>query len=202
MSSFEATGVEATAPLSITADHPNHPRRRAARAFVRVLGAGLLALSLAGCESGSGFRPLYGTLGSSGEGVATKMAKIDIAPIPGRNGQRIRNELIFQTTGGGEALPPEYRLEVAIRETSTTTLVNTSGNSAGQIWQIEAKFQLVRISDKKVVLEGNSQARATYERFSAIFANVRANDDAGDRASKTIATDLKSRLAAFLSQTT
>ena len=99
-------------------------------------------------------------------------------------------------------MPPEYRLEVAVRETSTTTLVNQSGNSAGQIWQIEAKFQLIRISDKKVVLEGNSQARATYERFSSIFSNVRANDDAGDRASKTIATDLKSRLAAFLSQTT
>ena len=174
----------------------------AAGALTRVLAAGLLAVSVAGCESGSGFRPLYGSLGGSGEGVAKKMAQIDIATIPGRNGQRIRNELIFQTTGGGEALPPAYRLEIAIRETSTTTLVNQSGNSAGQIWQIEAKFQLVRLSDKKVVLEGLSQARATYERFSAIFANVRGNDDAGDRASKTIATDLKSRLAAFLSQTT
>ena len=165
-----------------------------------LFGASVLALGLAGCEAGSGFRPLYGTLGSSGPGVAQKMAQIEIATIPGRNGQRVRNELIFQTTGGGEAVPPAYRLDITMRETSTTTLVNQAGNSAGQIWQIEAKFQLIRLSDKKVVLEGLSQARATYERFPTIYSNVRANEDAGERASKTIATDLKSRLAAFLSQ--
>jgi hypothetical protein len=31
-----------------------------------------------------------------------------------------------------------------------------------------------------------------------VFSNVRAADDAQDRAAKTIAVDLKSRIAAFL----
>lgn len=165
----------------------------------RILAVGALALAMGGCEAGSGFRPLYGTLG--GADVQKKMSSIQITSIPGRNGQRVRNELIFQTTGGGEPLPTAYRLDIGMREISTTTLVSTSGNSAGQILSIEAKFQLIRLSDKKIVLEGLSQARATYERFATIYSNVRANDDAGDRAAKTIATDLKSRIAAFLSQT-
>ena len=45
------------------------------------------------------------------------------APIPGRVGQRIRNELIFQSTGGGAAQTPTLRLEIAIRESVTSTLV-------------------------------------------------------------------------------
>ena len=177
---------------------PPFDRRSLGHLFATIAIAGVLA----GCEGGSGFRPLYGSLGNSGDSVGTKMAQIDITTIPGRNGQRVRNELIFQTTGGGAPLPPVYQLSISLRESSTVTLVRQDGNSAGQIYQIEAKFQLVRLSDKKVVLEGISQSRATFERFSAIYSNVRASDDAGERAAKNIAADLKVRIAAFLSQTT
>ena len=196
MSSSEATAGVSTGSVRLKAAG----RLTCAVRLATIAGASVLALTTAGCESGSGFRPLYGMIGDTGVSVSQKMAQIEIATIPGRNGQRVRNELIFQTTGGGTPQPPVYRLELAMRETSTTTLVTQTGNSAGQIWNIEAKFQLIRLSDRKVVLEGLSQARATYERFSAIYSNVRANDDAGDRASKNIANDLKSRLAAFLSQ--
>ena len=54
-------------------------------------------------------------------------------------------------------------------------------------------------TSKKVVLEGMSQSRASYERFANAFSNVRAGDEAQERASKSIATDLKARVAAFLS---
>ena len=48
-----------------------------------------------------GFRPLHASNGY-GSNVSEKMAAVDVAPIPGRVGQQIRNELIYQTTGGGE----------------------------------------------------------------------------------------------------
>ena len=168
---------------------------------VRALGLAAVTVVLVGCESGSGFRPLYGSLGN-GADVERKMAQIEIGTIPGRNGQRIRNELIFQTTGGAAPLPPAYRLEMATKELSQNTLIARDGNSAGAAMSIEAKFQLIRLSDKKVMLEGVSIARATFERFSGVYSNVRANDDNGERAAKTIATDVKSRLAAFLSSAT
>ena len=65
--------------------------------------------------------------------------------------------------------------------------------------RVNASFKLVDIKSKKVVLQGTSHARASFERFSAIYSNVRARDDAENRAAKTIAEDLTTRLAAYLS---
>jgi LPS-assembly lipoprotein len=150
-----------------------------------------------GCGT-SGFRPLYASSGV-GANVDEKLARVEIAQIPGRVGQRIRNELVFQSTGGGTPSPPSMRLEVAIRESVTATLVRIDGDADGQIYGLEASFRLVRIDDNSVLLTGTSYARAGFERFSSIFSNVRAREDAENRAAKSIGTDLKSRISAFLS---
>lgn len=153
--------------------------------------------SLTACDAG--FRPLYGSSGV-GSNVNEKMAQVEITQIPGRVGQRVRNELMYQATGGGAALPPTMRLDVAIRESVTSTLVRQDGESESRVYNLEAAFNLIRISDNAVVLKGTSYARAGFERFESIFSNVRAKEDAENRAAKTIGEDLKSRLAAFLSQ--
>ena len=199
MSSSESTSAEtwcAGGRLACSLQATSGLGRRALlRAALRLTAVGLAATALAGCSGG--FQPLYGSLGASAE---TKLALVDFATIPGRNGQRIRNELIFKSYGGDSApANPRYRLEVAIKESATTTLVLRDGTSAGTIYQIDARFQLWDIANKKIMLEGLSQARATSERFANVFSNVRAADEAQERASKTIATDLKARIAGFLS---
>lgn len=123
---------------------------------------------------------------------------VDIAPIPGRVGQRVRNELIFQSTGGGTPLPPEYRLDIAIRESISATLVRQDGNAAGQVYNLDASYRLIRVSDKKVVAEGKSYSRAAFERISSIFANVRAREEAENRAAKTVGEELRTRLLGHL----
>ena len=159
-----------------------------------------MPMLVAGCGD-CGFHPLYATsplLG--GSETAAKLASLDIAPIPGRVGQRMRNEMIFQATGGGaEALNPAYRLEIAVTELISATLVQTDGDSSGSVYNLNAKFKLIRIADKTVVLQGASNGRAMFERFESIYSNVRAREDAENRAARTIADDLKSRLATFLS---
>lgn len=165
------------------------------RAMLRGIGLGITVASLAGCADGSGFRPLYGSLGANAD---ARMAQVEFSSIPGRNGQRIRNELLFKSYGGGNGAPPRYRMEIAIKESTTTTLVLADGTSAGLIFQIDARFQLIDIESKKVLLQGVSQARANSERFTNVFSNVRAADEAQERAAKTIAVDLKARIAGFL----
>ena len=155
------------------------------------------APALAACGNG-GIRPLYGAT-PSGAGLQERLAQVDVATIPGRVGQRIRNDLIFLTTGGGQPLPPTHRLEVTIRKSVISTLVKIDGDSLGQIYAVEASFQLISIKDKKVVLKGTSHARAGFERFQAIYSNVRARDDAENRAARTLADDLKTRVATYLS---
>jgi len=153
----------------------------------------------AGCGD-SGFRPLYASSALVGSDVNEKLAKMEIAPIPGRVGQRLRNELIFQSTGGGYAAPtPAYRLEIVVRESISATLVQIDGNSSGSIYNLNATFKLVRLADRSVALQGTSSGRTAFQRFDSVFSNVRARHEAEDRAARTVADDLKSRLAAYLS---
>jgi LPS-assembly lipoprotein len=109
--------------------------------------------------------------------------------------------MIFDSTGGGNPLPPTHRLEVVVKESVLSTLVTNEGEALGQIYAIQASFRLIDIKskDKKVVLQGTSHARAGFERFQSIYSNVRAREDAENRAARTVADDLKTRLAAYLS---
>jgi LPS-assembly lipoprotein len=171
------------------------------RSTIRVaLACAAMPMLVAGCGD-SGFHPLYATSPLvGGTNVAAKLASLEIAPIPGRVGQRVRNEMIYQSTGGGaEALNPVYRLEIVMTESITPTLVQLDGNSSGSIYNLNAKFKLIRIADKTVALQGESYGRIMFQRFESVFSNVRARKDAEDRAASTVADDLKSRLAAYLS---
>jgi LPS-assembly lipoprotein len=166
--------------------------------WLRLAGAAVAVGLLAGCADGSGFRPVYGSLGT--QNVDAKLAQIDTTTIPGRVGQRVRNELIFQNTGGGTPAPPAYRLEIVLRENLTSTLVRKDGESLSQIYSLDANFRLVSIADNRTILQGVSFGRAGFERYSSVLANVRAKEDAENRAAKTVATDIKGRIAAFLSR--
>lgn len=170
------------------------------RSASRAVLALVLAAPLLTACGGSGFRPLYGSAGLGGANAEAKLSQVAVSTIPGKVGQQIRNELIFQTTGGGgEAKQPTMKLEVAIRESVTSALVSIDGDSASQIYNLEAKFQLVRLSDNAVVMSGTSYGRASFQRFKSIFSNVRAREDAETRAARTVAEDLKARLSAHLS---
>ena len=139
------------------------------------------------------------------------MKELDIATIPGRVGQVIRNELLFQAGGGGELRPPTHRLEIVTNETVQSTLVALTGDASGAVYSLEAKFKLIRIKDKKVVFQGSSWGRAAFERFTNTattggniptqytYASVRAREDAENRAARTIADDLKTRVAIYFS---
>ena len=165
--------------------------------FIAVGLATGAVLGLSGC----GFQPLYGTT-ASGARLSEVMAGVDITPIPGRLGQRIRNELIFENTGGGYAAPTKYTLDITVKESITDQLVTTEGEATGQVYQVVATFKLRKAGNKEVVLQGKAISRAAYDRFQQIFANVRARYDAQDRVARAIAETIMVRLAAYLSSAT
>jgi LPS-assembly lipoprotein len=163
-------------------------------ALFAVLFAGLAAFALAGC----GFQPLYGGTTAGGAKLAEVMAAVDITPIPGRVGQKLRNELIFAKTGGGYGAPARYKLDIAIKESVTDELVQITGDATAQVYQLEASFKLIDIASGKVMLQGKAISRAAYNRFQEIFANVRARYDAENRAARTVSESIKTQIAAFL----
>jgi LPS-assembly lipoprotein len=169
------------------------------RAFVVVAVVAIAGLGLSGC----GFQPLYGssTTTASGTRLSEAMAAVDVQPIPGRVGQKVRNELIFSNTGGGNAAPPRYQLKIALKEQDIQQLVQVTGNAQGQVYQLQAKYTLTDIATGKVIHEGTAVSRAPYSRFQEVFANVRARYNAEDRAAETVSQSIKSQLAAYLATT-
>lgn len=165
----------------------------ARRRVLALLGAGLLgAPVLAACQ------PLYGTT-TGGAQLKDVMASVEIATIPGRVGQRVRNELIFATTRGGYAAEPLYRLNIVVRESENDLLVRQTGDARGRMFRLDADFELIQLSDNNVVFKGRSSARAAFDRFDPIFTNLRAKIDAENRAASSVADGIRTRVAAFLS---
>ncbi len=167
-------------------------------AAVRVVLIAVLVAPLAtACSDGSGFRPLHADLGASAP-ASDKLQKVGIAPIPGRVGLQVRNELMFGTTGGVEPTDMQYRLEIAIRERLASTLVEIDGEARARVYNLDASFRLIDAKTNKVVIQGVSYGRAGLETFKSIFSNVRARRDAEDRAARTVASDIKTRIATYL----
>jgi LPS-assembly lipoprotein len=166
--------------------------------FGRTLAALALVLAAASLLSGcGGIRPLYGPT-ASGQNLQAVMASVDVAPIPGRVGQRVRNELIFADTGGGNPAPSKYKLNITLTESLTRQLVQVSGESTSATYLLHAQYTLVNIADGKVLLTGYAVSQAPYDRFDNTFSNVRAEYDAQNRAAETVADSIKTRLAAYL----
>lgn len=189
-------------------------RKFRATAAKRAAALTLCAAMLAGC-GGSPLQPLYGTT-ASGKQMTDVLANLDISLIPGRVGQRVRNELLFYRAGSGDAAPivgAEYRLEIALRESTQSVHVSTTGLAGGQVFALDSTYKVVRVKDGKVVHQGNSYARAPYETNKVtdpldeagtstgrtVFGNVRAAYDAQNRAANHLASDIRTRVAAYLS---
>lgn len=165
-------------------------------ALALVAFAAMAGFGLGGC----GFQPLYGSgsTTASGARLSEAMSAVDVKPIPGRVGQKLRNELIFSNTGGNYAPEPRYRLEIAIRERVIDQLVQISGDARGQVFQLEARYKLINIANGEILHQGTAVSRAPYSRFQEIFANVRARYDAENRAARTISESIKTQVAAYL----
>jgi len=156
----------------------------------------LVAIALPSC----GFQPLHGPT-ASGQNLDDVLKSVEISTVPGRVGQRIRNELIYGTMGGERYgdVKPAFRLDLIVKEELRNTLIAQTGDPQGRIVEVNVEFKLVRLADNKTVFTGRTAGRAAYDKVPSVFADVRAQVDAENRAARTIAENIKLRVSAYLS---
>lgn len=168
-----------------------------ARVFRRTSGYALfsaLALGLSGC-----IQPLYGP-GVGGDSVAAEMQAIKIEPIPDRLGHYVENELIFALNGTGSSPAPKYRLIVTLHERLATPVINTvTGQAEAGDVNVDADYRLLPIAGGgQPIATGNVTQFVAYDRTSQRLSNVRAARDAEIRNAKTLADQIRTRIAATL----
>jgi LPS-assembly lipoprotein len=167
----------------------------------------LLALALAGTVAGC-FQPLYGEKSAvGGSGVGDKMSAVDVAPINSSKGTRlarvggeVRNELMYQLTGGGAAPSPNYRLDIRLSSTLLSVIVDiNTARPDMQNYGIDASFTLIEVGTGKAVVSGSTFSRVSYNipGQQQRFAGDRGLRDAEDRAAKVIAENIRLRLASY-----
>lgn len=152
------------------------------------------AAMLAGC-----FQPMYG--GVSGQALVSDMRAIKVEPIPERIGHYLGNELNFALNGTGAAISPKYRLLVSVRQRVQSPLIDTvSGRATSGVVVVDAEYRLVPVGGDIPVVSGVAFATASYDRTSQRFANLRAAREAEIRTAKSLADQIRTRLAADLSR--
>jgi len=163
------------------------------RALGCAFAALLMALALSGC-----IQPLYGPLSAGGD-VAGEMQAIAVEPIPNRLGHYLGNELIFGFNGTGSQVPPKYRLIVTVTENVQTPLIDTvSGYPSAANVVVNADYRLMPVGGTEPVTKGQATVVASYDRTSQRFSNLRAARDAEIRDAKTLADQIRTRVAAAL----
>jgi LPS-assembly lipoprotein len=164
-------------------------------------------LALAGLTAGC-FQPLYGDRATvGGAGLNVQLAGVEIAPIDTPNGTRlarigvtVRNQLMYDVTGGGAAAAPTHKLVIKLSSKQLQVIVdiNTSRPEI-QNYGIDASYTLTDLRTGRPVITGQTFSRVSYNipGQQQRFAGVRGLRDAEDRAAKVISDNIHARLASF-----
>jgi LPS-assembly lipoprotein len=148
---------------------------------------------LSGC-----IQPLYGPLSAGGD-VARELQAIAVEPIPNRLGHYLGDDLIFGFNGTGSQVPPKYRLFVTVTENVQTPLLDTvSGYPSAANVVVNADYRLMPVGGTEPVTKGQAIVVASYDRTSQRFSNLRAARDAEIRDAKTLADQIRTRVAAAI----
>jgi LPS-assembly lipoprotein len=166
------------------------------------------ALALAGLTAGC-FQPLYAErpapVGSTG--LTGQLSAVEVAPIDTPKGSRIdrvsvgvRNELIYDMTGGSGGSSPTHRLDVRLTATQIQVIVDiNTARPDIENYGIDATYTLTELATGKKVVVGRTFSRVSYNipGQQQRFAGERGLRDAENRAAKVIADSIHTRLASY-----
>jgi LPS-assembly lipoprotein len=163
----------------------------------RLAGAALLCGLLAGC-----FTPMYADrslTGGTGPNMREAMRDVEIAKIEGRVGQEIRNDIIFELSGGeGNPTGAPYRLNLKVATAASSAVINeATGLPQNKTVSLDVTYKLQNVADDKIVLTDKAIARVTVDTTQQRYANVRALRDAENRAAKIVAEQIRARVASY-----
>ena len=186
---------------------PRGAARFATRGAVRLATRGVVLLALGGLLAGC-FEPMYAqkTL-TGGPALQHRFASVGIFPIAASTGTssarvavEVQNLLAYDFTGGGSPVGKSYALKITLTSQVPQVIVDiTTARPDMQQYGLNASYSLTEVATGKVVVTSTTFARVSFDNpgQQQRFANARGQRDAETRAAKTIAENIKARLASY-----
>ena len=144
------------------------------RPFFVVLGL----LGLAGC----GFHPLYGektSLETPPARAVQLLAAVEVAPIPDRTGQVLRNALLDRFHGDHGAETERYRLVLSpISEVKTNLDITTYDETTRTQLRLSTQMTLTDLETGKVLLDRGLYSLGSYNVLTSEFTTQVSEDRA------------------------
>lgn len=132
-----------------------------------LMGA-VLVLGLSAC----GFRPMHAST-ETGQTVKQHYNTIEVANIPDRSGQFLRNALIDRLYTQGRPFDPVYSLRIARMDENTVSLgVRKDATATRGQMEITIKMRLFNTRSGQVVLERDIHAMGGYNILDSEYATL------------------------------
>jgi LPS-assembly lipoprotein len=162
------------------------------RPLALLLAATSLTLSLSGC----GLQPLYA---GGGHGpVAQGLGEVQVAPIEGKAGWLVRNALRDRLAQSGSNAAPRYRLDVLLDEKLEGLGLTTDETIGRERRTLRARYQLVDMSDGKILVDATAGSDAGIDVVSSDYATIAAENTALENLAGDVADRIVARLALTL----
>ncbi|MGB4100697.1 MAG: LPS assembly lipoprotein LptE [Alphaproteobacteria bacterium] len=150
-------------------------------------------LALTAC----GFHPLYATSGLGGKNVDAALGQVQIASIPNREGQELRNLLIDRLQHRGRPVEPQYDLTITLQESQSDLGIRTDATSARSQLAMTARYSLTARATAQPVLSAIATSTVGYNKLDAQYSNLAAQEDARRRALSEVSDQITSRLSLY-----
>jgi LPS-assembly lipoprotein len=178
-------------------------RRKVLGGMLRLATAMLAAGSTAAC-----FQPMYASSTVTGSpAVRDALSSVAVKQIAAPNGTpearlavELRNQLIFEMTGGSGTNSPTHELTVSMTSDRTSVIVDlTSQRPDVENFGVDVIYELKELATGKTVVRSSSFTRVSYDNPGSEqrFARQRGLRDAENRAAKVVADHIRNRLASY-----
>jgi LPS-assembly lipoprotein len=156
----------------------------------------------AGC-----FQPLYGERSLTGSpALRESLSAVDVQPIDVPSGGtdvrmavQIRNDLIFDFTGGSGTKSPTHRLKIRLSGGRSIIILNqATALPTVEAYNLNATYALIEIGTGKTVLTASATSNLSYDNAGTQrFARISGMHDAERRAAKVISDMITTRLSSY-----
>ncbi len=150
--------------------------------------------------SACGFSPTYGTATNS-DAVKNNLDQIDIAIIPNREGQYLRNALIDRFYQSGTPTSPRYNLKIPkIIENVSDFDITIDSEATRRQLKLRATMTLIDKKSGKKVLSRKLRAITSYNVLESEFSTIVTEQSARDAALNDLARQAVRHISLYFSR--